>query len=111
MFYPDNNRSHPVDLLTDEIKARLPKLGATEHDADPIAQVKFFHPASSYTAFATEYDGEDTFFGWVMALPGCGELGYFSLSEMQSVEVFGLGIERDINFQPMPLSQATVDYQ
>jgi hypothetical protein len=33
------------------------------------------------------------------------EMGYFSLSEMESIKVRGLGIERDVSFTPTPLSQ------
>lgn len=100
-----------MKLLTNEIRKTLPKLGATEHTADPVAVVKFFHPCAAATWFATEFDGEDTFFGWAMLLPGCGELGYFSLAEMESVTVMGLGVERDINFTPTPLSEAIKRYQ
>tara|TARA_R100001230_G_C5617533_1_gene127677 strand:+ start:298 stop:471 length:174 start_codon:yes stop_codon:yes gene_type:complete len=44
-----------------------------------------------------EFDGEDTFYGYVDG--DYGEYGYFSLSELQSVKgMFGLGIERDIHW-------------
>jgi hypothetical protein len=34
------------------------------------------------------------------------ELGYFSLSELQEYRgTLGIGIERDLSFQPTPLSQ------
>ena len=52
----------------------------------------------SFTWFATEFDGEDTFFGKVVShLCPDGELGCFSLSELKSVKgSLGLGIERDL---------------
>ena len=48
------------------------------------------------------------FFGYI-SIHGdfCDEWGYFSLSELQSVKCppFGLGIERDIWFEPQPISK------
>jgi hypothetical protein len=93
-----------ASLLTAEIKARLPQLGATENQADPIVQVKFFTPDAQWTWYATEFDGEDTFFGYVKG--DFPELGYFSLSEIQAVRGrLGLPVERDQYFKPVPLSQ------
>jgi len=103
-----------MKLLTEAIRKTLPKLGATENEADPLVRVKFFNPCGAGTWLATEFDGEDTFFGWVTLGfgPGCDELGYFSLAELESVTLrFGLGIERDINFTPIPLSEAIKKYQ
>ncbi len=49
-------------------------------------------------------EGDDfLFFGWVYG--GFQELGYFSLSELESVNVMGLDIERDLLFTPMRLSE------
>lgn len=90
-------------LLTKELKAKLPPLYANEKVADPVALVKFFHPFSNWTWYATEFDGEDTFYGLVNGHES--ELGYFSLSELESVKVKGLPIERDLYFSPTPLSK------
>ncbi len=92
-----------MQLLSQEIRQRLPKLYSQESVEDPIAQVKFFHPLSNWTWYATEFDGEDLFFGLVQSFEE--ELGYFSLSEMQSIKVGGFGIERDLHFIPTPLSK------
>ena len=40
-------------------------MGATENEADPFALVKFFTPDGNWTWFAFEFDGDDTFFGFV----------------------------------------------
>lgn len=81
-------------LLTAEIRKRLPKLRSQERlGLDAKIVVKFFHPFSSWTWYATEFDGEDLFFGLVHGFEK--ELGYFSLAELESVKVHGLGIERD----------------
>ncbi|WGV29034.1 DUF2958 domain-containing protein [Halotia branconii] len=93
-----------MELLTAEIRAQLPALYAQEKIADPIAYVKFFNPTSDWTWYATEFDGEDTFFGLVQGFES--ELGYFSLSELQEYcGALGIGIERDLQFKPTPLSQ------
>ena len=93
-----------MKLLTKELLKKLPLLGANDEVADPTAIVKFFTPDSSWTWYATEYDGEDTFFGRVDGFEK--ELGYFSLSELKSVRgMLGLPIERDRWFSPKPLSE------
>jgi len=100
-------RENKMKLLTKEIKNRLPKLYSQENVEDPIVHIKFFHPCSTFTWYILEFDGEDTFFGKVVShLCPEGELGYFSLSELESVKgPLGLGVERDLYFQPKPLSQ------
>lgn len=93
-----------MKLLTAEIRKALPALYSQENVSDPVAVVKFFSPVSSWTWYATEFDGEDVFFGLVDGFEK--ELGYFSLSELESVELpFGLKIERDLHWTPTPLSQ------
>ena len=65
---------------------------------DTKAKVKFFTPDSNWTWYATDFDGEDIFFGLVIGLEI--ELGYFSLAELESVRgPYGLPIERDLHFQ------------
>ena len=91
-----------MHLLTNALRASLPPLRSTEHDPDPLVRVKFFDPTSSWTWYATEFDGEDTFFGLVHGHET--ELGYFSLHELETVRGrFGLGIERDLYFEPCRL--------
>ena len=92
-----------MKLLTNAIRLTLPALYATEHDKDPLARVKFFCPWGNWTWYATEFDGEDIFFGLVVGLDT--ELGYFSLAELEGVRgPGGLRIERDLYFTPQPLS-------
>jgi len=94
-----------MKLLTEELRKKLPPLYSQEHIEDPIAVVKFFHPLSTYTWFATEFDGTDLFFGLVIGHEP--ELGYFSLSELESIGNDGklLPVERDLYWDPRPLSQ------
>src|SRR5436305_1517456 len=112
-----------MQLLTNAIRATLPPLYSTDRDLDPLVRVKFFDPCSAWTWFATEAgaalaggrtvplsdpaatSAEDvTFFGLVVGLER--ELGYFSLRELSSIRNrFGLGIERDLFFEPRRLSE------
>ena len=94
-----------MKLLTEEIRKKLPLLGATAEQTDPIAIVKFFNPTGIGTWWACEFDPESgIFFG--KADLGFPELGTFSLEELQNYKgKFGLGIERDLYFTPKPLSQ------
>jgi hypothetical protein len=65
---------------------------------------KFFTPDSQWTWYVLEFDGEDIFFGYIVGFEA--ELGYFSLSELESVRgPWGLPIERDLYFKPAPLSE------
>ncbi len=86
-------------LLTKELRKKLPKLYANEEKGlQALALVKFFTPDSSWTWYASEFDGEDLLFGLVVGL--CPELGYFSLSELQKVRgKLGLPVERDLWFK------------
>jgi hypothetical protein len=92
-----------MQLMTKEIEKQMPKLGETDGQGlDAVVQVKFFTPWDSWTWYATEFDGEDTFFGYVKGLDN--EFGYFSLSELKDIDgPVGLRIERDLYFEPKPL--------
>jgi hypothetical protein len=110
-------KANPMELLPEEVRKQLPPLYSQEHEPDPMVICKFFHPLSSWTWYAIEgspvdengyYDTSSEkvdflFFGWVDG--DYPELGYFSLHEMQEVQVMGLGIERDEHFTPMRLSE------
>ena len=94
-----------MQLITEEIRHALPPLYSQDgKGGDATATVKYFTPDSSWTWYATEFDGEDTFFGLVDGHEK--EPGYFSLSELQSVRgPMGLPIERDLHWQPKTLRE------
>ena len=92
-----------MQLLTKEVRAKLPPLYSTEDEADPMVWAKFFYPDFSWTWYAIEFDGKDTFFGFVDGDEA--ELGYFSLSELlQNRGKMGLPVERDTHFTPCRLA-------
>jgi DUF2958 family protein len=94
-----------VKLLTREIQAKLPRLYAQEGlGGKAVAHVKFFTPDAGWTWYATEYDGEDLFFGLVDGHEK--ELGYFRLSELKQARgPLGLPIERDLYWDPRSLEE------
>ncbi len=93
-------------LLDDALRSSLPKLRQQSDCADPIVHVKFFFPASGWTWFVTEGEAEAEdflFFGHVIGFES--EWGYFTLRELEEVEVSGLRVERDLFFEPMPFTK------
>lgn len=98
-----------MKLLTVELIKRFEKVGNQEKVKDPLVICKFFDPTGSWSWYATEFDGKDTFFGLVDGFEK--ELGYFSLSELEQAKngqqgILALPIERDLYFKEQPLSQA-----
>ena len=78
--------------------------------------MKFF--SASWTWYATEFDGDDTFFGLVVG--DYPELGYFTLTELEEARISKLGVvppanyvfmlgypavERDLYFKPQSLGK------
>src|SRR5258708_6285423 len=95
-----------MQLLTKELRKKLPRLYSQENEKDPIVYVKYFDPVRSWTWYVTEGEqrGRDfLFFGLVIGYD-C-ELGYFSLNELETVKkglsgIKALPIERDLYFTP-----------
>jgi hypothetical protein len=94
------------ELLSEELKARLPKLYEQEGAIDPIVHAKFSFPAGGWLWLVTEGQstGRDfTFFGHVIGYEA--EWGYFTLRELEEVNINGLLIERDEDLEARPLSE------
>jgi hypothetical protein len=92
-------------LIPNDLRKNIPNLYDTEELQELICQVKLFTPFSSFTWYIIELsqDDNDTCFGYVEGLDN--ELGYFSLSEIESiVGPMGLRVERDLSFKPTKLS-------
>ena len=93
-----------MKLLTKLIKTKMIR----NHDQrgnipSPFPVVKIFNPCGAGTWLLTELDGDnnDIMFGLCDLGMGFPELGYVSLSEMESVKgPFGIGLERDRWFKP-----------
>ena len=63
---------------------------------DPKPVVKLFHPVGGATWLLTELEEDGNLaFGLCDLGIGCPELGYVSLDELRSIQIDGLGVERD----------------
>ena len=94
-----------MQLLTDELRQQIPKLYSQENvkPDDQTVYARFFFPAGrwGWTWFVTEGDSRDDdyiFFGFVVG--DFDEWGYFSLNELESINIRGLTVERDLYFKP-----------
>ena len=100
-----NNQRRGMKLMPQKLRQQIPALYAQDGKGDQaIAYAKYFCPSSTWTWYALEFDGEDTFFGLVEG--HCKELGYFGLAELEETTgSMGLPIERDLWFKPTPLAE------
>ena len=96
-------------LMTRELGDTIPPLYANDGADDPdavVARVKLFSPYSNWTWYITEWDAETgTCFGLVEGFET--ELGYFDLTELSEVTVFGgvPAVERDLYWEPQTLGE------
>jgi hypothetical protein len=102
------SRPHPSpahDLLPARILPSLPPLSATSEESDPTVWLKWFTPDGQWTWFVLEYNPADRIaHGLVQGVET--EFGSFSVAEIEGVRgALGLRVERDLYFEPMPLSQ------
>lgn len=98
------------ELLTDELRMALPKVYEQDSSGDPVVYAIFSFPLSGWKWFVTEGEprGDDfIFFGYVIGFEA--ELGYFSLRELEEININGIVIERDCNFKPSKLSTCLAD--
>ena len=92
-------------LIPQKLLSDIPDLYETEGVSNPLCQIKLFTPDSCFTWYIIEFSKADTntCYGYVQGLES--ELGYFTLEELESVHgPLGLAIERDLSFNPTPLS-------
>lgn len=90
-----------MKLLTKALTKQLLANGQKRPNADVVKPVvKFFNPVGAATWLFSELDSNgDTLYGLCDLGFGSPELGYASLSEIESVTLaFGLKIERDLHF-------------
>ena len=91
-----------MQLLTKEIRTKLPKLHETESIPTEEKEIicKFFNPCGSGTWYVIEGEQQsDDFVFYGLAKIHEEEFGYFSLNELEALTLpFGLRIERDLSF-------------
>jgi Protein of unknown function (DUF2958) len=107
--YADDPAYHYV-LSTDE----LPPWH--KRGRDPLVRVKLFAPEGRFTYFVTAYtddDGHRYLSGYCVSPlgPDCDEHGDAGCAELEDMRTprLGLPLERDLHFQPRPLSEVLAD--
>ncbi len=94
------------ELLPKELEGVLPKIGGREGNKNPTVYAVFQFPFGGWAWFVTEgvtYGDDFCFFGYVVGLE-C-EWGYFCLRELETVDIGGIGVCRDADHVPRPLSE------
>jgi len=120
-----------LKLITKEIEKLAEKYPLYSQDSkgdEALVWLKFFDPTGRFTYLVTEMELDNigprgpgvphqllkgTIFGYCISPlgPDCDELGYFDLTELSTlIGRFGLGIERDMHFQPCTLAEAKSNY-
>ena len=103
-------------LMNKELAESLEKYPLYSQDgkkADAVVVAKYFFPATALTWYVTEGRKEDDdylFFGLVVGTDTSAEMGYFSLSQLLAINVYGLRVERDMYFKPRKLSEICKEY-
>jgi hypothetical protein len=91
-----------MELLTDELRAKLPALDGAEWQYQPVALARFYTPDADWAWYPTAgspIDSDFEFFGYVEGM--YPEWGYFRLSELQNIRGRkGLPVLRDLAFTP-----------
>ncbi len=94
-----------MKLLTKLLIRKFPPLESTDGENPENIKIpcKFFLPGTVWTWWPFEYEGIDTFFGFVHG--EAEELGYFTLEQLrQRKGQFGMRVERDKLFSSCKLS-------
>ena len=97
------------ELMTKELGEKIPALRANENAADPdaaLAVAKLFSPYNGWRWYITEWDARTgECFGLVEGFET--EWGYFDLTELAEITVFGgvPAIERDLYWQPKTIGE------
>ena len=95
-------------LMPKALKEKIPALYAQDDKGEnAIVHAHYFNPYGRGDWWVLEYDGNDTFFGYVDL--GYPELGYFTLSELENARINFMGmdmpLERDCHFDEITLGE------
>lgn len=100
-----------LELLPKVLKNALPKISDQEGNRNPTVFAVLQFPLSGWMWFVTEgdaYEDDICFFGYVVGLES--EWGYFSLSELESIDINGIKVCHDEDHVPRPLSECLQHY-
>ena len=90
-----------MKLMTKEIQKKAEKQYDLGSDMEQMVVAKYF--GGSWTWYLMNLDPEDSDYAWGIVDGHAVEMGSWQMSELQKVKIkpFGLGIERDLYFEPM----------
>jgi hypothetical protein len=95
-----------MKLMTKAITKAAQKQYPLGSSFDQKIVAKFFDPCSQWTWYLMNQDPDDPNYCWGIVKGFEVEMGSFSLSELQTFRNrFGLGIERDKYFDPLPAKE------
>ena len=109
MWQDDHSERRGHKLMTREVGEAIPAIGANENVRDydaVVAVAKLFSPYNGWRWFITEWEAETGLcFGLVQGFET--EVGYFDLTELSEVTVFGgvPAVERDLYWNPRTLGE------
>lgn len=95
-------------LFPKDLMKKIPVLYSQEEERDPVVRASYFCPYSGGRWLVTEADPKQRLmFGYCELFPGCGELGYISMDELEETTIRGIlpAVERDCSFIPRLLSE------
>lgn len=90
---------------------KMPTYDEISDQEDPLVRVKLFHTVGRWTYFAyalTDYSGQLVMTGYCVSMlgPDCDEFGDMAVDDLdRDMWPLGLPPERDIHFEPLPLSE------
>ena len=97
-----------MKILTSEILKTFAKQGKTGNKSakDIKVVMKLFNPSGAGTWYLYEKEDEDIYWGFVnLGDYQISECGTVSMNELMAYRgMFGLGIERDMHFEPLSMS-------
>lgn len=92
------------DEPSEKVLAEIPKLYSGENTPteEKLVYLHFF--VSGCDWWITEYDGEDTFFGFAcLGDPTMAEWGYISFNELRNAKIGPFEVETEINWRVRPV--------
>jgi len=105
-----------MELIPKDIQATLPSFAAVDSAPDLVAVVKLFRPFSRYAFFVVggqrEANGDLCLLGFFRSPigPAYDQFDFVLLSDLERAqEPLGLGIERELDFQPSPISKLLME--
>ena len=97
-----------MKIITKEIEKAFAKQGycGNKSAKDIKIVMKLFNPSGAGTWYLYEKEDDDIYWGFVnLGDPEMSECGTVSMTELMAYRgMFGLGIERDMHFEPLSMS-------